>query len=147
MVPYDWVLSLKPCPVLLELLVIGESCDSGRGWDSHLIQVRKEVYEGLLRSSLPTLFFCNPSDHLFLEFSLDQKDLAELGPCLALGIWCLLFLLQFSTLRLLTSSQRSPAGWAHRRSSSPGLCSATSSCAVTCSLSPANRLCYWPLSL
>lgn len=78
--------------------------------------------------------------------SCNTKDLAELGPCLALGIWCLLCLLQSSTLRLHTSSQRFLAGWPLRRSSSPGLCSATSSCAVTCSPSPANRLCYWLLS-
>ncbi len=157
MVPYDWVISFKPGPVLLGLVFKGESCDSGRGWNSHLTQVRKVVVTLDLLSSylgagslvcssvtlqcLKRLFITYI--RLFLELFL---DLAELGPCLALGIWCLLCLLQSSTLRLHTSSHRFPAGWPHRRSSSPGLCSATSSCAVTCRPSPANRLCYWPLS-
>ncbi len=43
MVPYDWVISFKPGPVLLGLVFKGESCDSGRGWNSHLTQVRKVV--------------------------------------------------------------------------------------------------------
>ncbi len=110
-VPYDWVISFKPGPVLLGLVFKGESCDSGRGWNPHLTQVRKVVVTlDLLSSSLGAgSLVCSSVTlqclkRLFITYIRLFLDRAELGPCLALGIWCLLCLLQSSTLRLHTSS-------------------------------------------
>lgn len=134
---FDWALSIKPGPVLLGLVLMGESCDSGRRRDSHLTQVRNVEPVNIFKKSFLPLDL-----HSVWSFF---SGVCWTWSCLALGIWCLLCLLQSSTLRLLISSLRSPAGWVLRRSSSPGLCSAMSSCEVTCSLKPANRACCWPL--